>query len=63
VGVTGGGTTVPIADVIRLAAHAHHHLAVFDGATGSALNLFRTKQTAAPAQRIILIAYNVGFTR
>ena len=34
IGVTGGGTKIPIADVIRMAAHAHHHLAVFDGATG-----------------------------
>ena len=30
VGVTGGGTIMPIADVIRLAAHANHYLAVFD---------------------------------
>ncbi len=34
IGVTGGGTRLPIADVIRMGAHAHHHLAVFDGATG-----------------------------
>ena len=38
VGVTGGGTMMPIADVIRLAAHANHYLAVFDEATGSALD-------------------------
>ncbi|MCW2514286.1 MAG: hypothetical protein JWR11_3328 [Mycobacterium sp.] len=63
VGVTGGGTTVPIADVIRLAAHANHHLAVFDGATGSALNLFRTKRTASPAQRIMLIARDGGCSK
>ena len=32
VGVTGGGTIMPIAEVIRLAAHANHYLAVFDKA-------------------------------
>ncbi len=43
IGVTGGGTKLPIADVIRMGAHAHHHLAVFDKATGQALALYRTK--------------------
>ena len=38
VGVTGGGTTMPIKDVVRMGAHAHHYLAVFDGASGSALD-------------------------
>ena len=28
-GLTGGGTTLPISDVIRLARHAHHYLAIF----------------------------------
>ena len=37
VGVTGGGTVMPISDVIAMAAHATHYLAVFDKATGSAL--------------------------
>ncbi|OBA62559.1 hypothetical protein A5647_08320, partial [Mycobacterium sp. 1100029.7] len=32
-GITGGGTRLPITDVIRLARHAHHYLAVFDNAT------------------------------
>ncbi|WP_152275521.1 DUF222 domain-containing protein, partial [Mycolicibacterium phlei] len=41
---TGGGTKLPISDVLRMAAHAHHHLAVFDGATGSALAHFRGKR-------------------
>ncbi len=31
-GLTGGGTIVPISDVIRLARHAHHYLAIFDKA-------------------------------
>ncbi len=63
VGVTGGGTVMPIADVIRLAGHANHHLAVFDGATGSALDLFRAKRIASPAQRIMLIARDGGCTK
>src|SRR3954452_24975581 len=44
VGVTGGGTVLPITDVIRLGAHANHYLAVFDKATGSALDLFRARR-------------------
>ena len=63
VGVTVGGTVMPIAEVIRLAAHAHHYLAVFDRATGSALDLFRTKRIASPAQRIMLIGRDGGCTK
>ena len=63
VGVTGGGTVIPIGDVIRLAARANHYLAVFDRATGSALNLFRARRVASPAQRIMLIARDGGCTK
>jgi hypothetical protein len=63
IGVTGGGTKIPIADVINMAAHAHHHLAVFDGATGQALALFRARRVASPAQRIMLIARDGGCTK
>lgn len=63
VGVTGGGTVVPIGDVVRLAGHANHYLAVFDGATGSALDLFRTRRVASAAQRIMLIARDGGCTK
>ncbi|WP_374156893.1 HNH endonuclease signature motif containing protein [Mycobacterium sp. G7A2] len=63
IGVTGGGTRLPIAEVIRLAAHAHHSLAVFDKATGSALALFRARRVASPAQRIMLIARDGGCTK
>ena len=63
VGVTGGGTIMAIRDVIRLGAHAHHALAVFDGASGSALELFRTRRVASPAQRIMLIARDGGCTK
>ncbi|MGV0602740.1 DUF222 domain-containing protein, partial [Mycolicibacterium pulveris] len=63
IGTTGGGTVMPIADVIRLAAHANHYLAVFDKATGKALDLFRARRTATPAQRIMLIARDGGCTK
>ncbi len=63
VGTTGGGTKMPIADVIKMAAHAHHHLAVFDDATGQALALYRAKRVASPAQRIMLIARDGGCTK
>ncbi len=63
IGITGGGTRLPIADVIKMAGHAHHYLAVFDRATGSALDLFRTRRVASPAQRIMLIARDGGCTK
>ena len=63
VGTTGGGTLMPINDVIRLAGHANHWLAIFDQATGQALDLFRTKRAASPAQRIMLIARDGGCTK
>ena len=63
VGVTGGGALMPISEVIRLAAHANHYLAVFDQATGEALDLFRAKRVASPAQRIMLIAGHGGCTK
>ncbi|SPX96501.1 protein of uncharacterised function DUF222 [Mycolicibacterium chubuense] len=63
IGVTGGGTRLPIAEVIKMAGHANHYLAVFDRATGSALDLFRTKRVASPAQRIMLIARDGGCTK
>ena len=63
IGVSGGGTIMPIDEVIRIGGHANHHLAVFDGATGSALNHFRAKRVATPAQRIMLIARDGGCTK
>jgi hypothetical protein len=63
VGVTGGGTVIPIRDVVRLAAQANQYLAVFDKATGSALHLLRARRVASPAQRIMLIARDGGCTK
>ena len=63
VGTTGGGSLIPIKDVIRMAGHANHWLAVFDKSTGQALDLFRARRTATPAQRIMLIARDGGCTK
>jgi hypothetical protein len=59
-GITGGGTVLPMSDVIRLASHAHHYLAIFD--KGRALALYHTKRLASPAQRIVLHAKDRGCT-
>ena len=63
IAVTGGGTLVTMGDLDRLGGHAAYHLCVFDGATGSALNHFRSKRVATAAQRIMLIAKYGGCTR
>ncbi len=60
-GLTGGGTLLPISDVIRMARHAHHYLAIFDN--GKALALYHTKRLASPGQRIVLYAKDRGCTR
>jgi hypothetical protein len=57
-GITGGGTRLPISDVIRLARHAHHYLAVFD--KGEAVALYHTKRLASSGQRIVLYAKDRG---
>jgi Domain of unknown function (DUF222) len=57
-GLTGGGTLLPMSDVIRLASHAHHYLAIFE--KGKALALYHTKRLASRAQRIVLHAKDRG---
>jgi hypothetical protein len=57
-GLTGGGSILPISDVIRLARHAHHYLAIFDHC--KALALYHTKRLASPGQRIVLYAKDRG---
>ena len=61
--VTGGGTLLPMADVIRLASHAHHYLAIFDHHTQEPLYLGRTRRIASAGQRIVLYAKDRGCTR
>jgi hypothetical protein len=58
--LTGGGSLLPMSDVIRLAHHAHHYLAIFD--KGQAIGLYHTKRLASPGQRIVLYAKDRGCT-
>jgi hypothetical protein len=60
-GLTGGGSRVPMSDLIRMAGHAHHYLAIFDD--GKPLALYHTKRLASPAQRIMLYAKDRGCTK
>ncbi len=68
-GFTGGGTLLPMADVIRMTSHAHHYSpasgrypqAIFDH--GKPLALYHTKRLASPAQRIMLFAKDRGCTK
>ena len=57
-GLTGGGTLLPMSDVIRLARHAHHYLCIFDD--GKAIGLYHSKRLASPGQRIVLYARDRG---
>lgn len=54
VAMTGGGTQLPISDVIRMASHSYHYLSIFDGVSGRRLWLGRTKRLASADQRIVL---------
>lgn len=60
--VTGGGTLLPMRDVIRMASHAYHYLAVFDEHTSRPLYLGRSRRIATPDQRIVLYAHDRGCT-
>jgi len=58
--LTGGGSLLPMSDVIRLASHAHNYLAIFD--KGRPLALYHRRRLASPAQRIMLYAKDRGCT-
>jgi len=60
--VTGGGSLLPMRDVIRLAGHAHHYLTIFDKHTQVPLYLGRSKRLASAGQRIVLHARDRGCT-
>ena len=60
---TGGGSWLPMPDVIRMASHARHYLRIYDTHTGRELYLGETKRIATPAQRIVLHAKDRGCTR
>jgi Domain of unknown function (DUF222) len=57
-GLTGGGSPLPMSDLIRLASHAHHYLAIFD--KGHAIALYHRRRLASPGQRIVLYAKDRG---
>lgn len=60
--VTGGGTLLPITDLIRMASHAYHYLCIFDKHTERAIYLGRSKRIASADQRIVLHAKDRGCT-
>ncbi|OBB92055.1 13E12 repeat family protein [Mycobacterium sp. 852002-40037_SCH5390672] len=60
---TGGGSRLPMPDLIRMAAKALHYLAVFDDHTGRPLYLGRQKRIATADQRLICYARDRGCTR
>jgi hypothetical protein len=60
--VTGGGALIPMRDLIRMASHAYHYLAVFDQHSERPLYLGRTRRVASADQRIVLYAKDRGCT-
>lgn len=60
--VTGGGTLLPMRDVITQASAAHQYLCVFDNHTEEPLYLGRAKRLATKAQRLALYARDRGCT-
>jgi hypothetical protein len=60
--VTGGGTLLPMHDVIRMASHAYHYLAVFDEHQSRPMYLGRSRRVASPDQRVVLYAKDRGCT-
>ncbi|ORA19443.1 HNH nuclease [Mycobacterium arosiense ATCC BAA-1401 = DSM 45069] len=59
---TGGGSRLPMPDLIRIAAKAIHYLAVFDEHTGRPLYLGREKRIASADQRLVCYARDRGCT-
>ena len=60
--VTAGGTLLPISDLVRMAGHAYHYLAIFDSHSERPLYLGRTKRIATGDQRIVLHGKDRGCT-
>jgi hypothetical protein len=61
--VTGGGTLLPMSDVIRLASQSNHYLVIYDKHTREPLYCGRAKRFATPGQRIVLHSLERGCTR
>ena len=62
VATTGGGSWLPMTDVIRMAAHADNFLLIFDDAKPLQLYKGRSTRLATPAQRLVLYALERGCT-
>lgn len=60
--VTGGGSLLPMSDLIRMASHAYHYLCVFEKHNQRPLYLGRSKRIASADQRIVLHAKERGCT-
>jgi Domain of unknown function (DUF222) len=60
---TGGGSRLPMSELIQMAANAIHYLAVFDNHTERPLYLGRQKRIATADQRLICHARDRGCTR
>lgn len=62
VAVTGGGTLLPMRDLIRMSSHAYNYLCVFEKNTQRPLYLGRSKRIATGDQRLVLHALERGCT-
>jgi hypothetical protein len=62
VAITGGGSTLPMSDLLRMASQACHYLAIFDKHTNVPLYLGRSRRLASPGQRLMLMARDRGCT-
>jgi hypothetical protein len=63
VGVTAGGTLLPMREVIKQASQAHNYLVIYDKHTREPLYCGRAKRFATRGQRIVLHALDRGCTR
>jgi hypothetical protein len=60
---TGGGSSLPVRDLIRMAGNGIHYLAVFDGHSERPIYLGRSTRIATADQRIVCHARDKGCTR
>lgn len=60
---TGGGSALPMRELIRMAANSIHYLAVFESHSERPLYLGRSKRIATLDQRIVCHARDKGCTR
>jgi hypothetical protein len=60
---TGGGSSLPMRDLIRMAGNGIHYLAVFDGHSERPIYLGRSTRIATADQRIVCHGRDKGCTR